>query len=56
MLEDTFTFFKIQQTAVEREIHCVWSDGTPTPGLEEMTNVNSVLSNLKELYVAIGDT
>ena len=47
MLEDTFTFFKIQQTAVEREIHCVWSDGTPTPGLEEMTNVNSVLSNLK---------
>ena len=56
MLEDTFTFFKIQQTAVVREIYCVWSDGTPTPGLEEMTNVNSVLSNLKKLYVAIGDT
>ena len=39
----------MQQAAAERKIQWVWSDGTTAPGLEEMTNVINVSSNLQRI-------
>ena len=39
----------MQQTVAERKIHWGWWDGTPVPGLEEMTNVNKVLPSFQRV-------
>ena len=44
-----FSPVEMQQTAAERTIHWVWPDGTPAPGLEEMTDVNKVLPSLQRV-------
>ena len=40
---------EIQQTAAERKIHWVGSDGTPAPGLGEISDVNKVLLSLQRV-------
>ena len=42
-----FSPVEMQQTAAERKIQWVLPDGTPTPGLEEMLNVNVLSSRPK---------
>ena len=46
-----FSPVEMQQAAAERKIQWVWSDGTPAPGLEEMTEVIDVSSNLQRVLL-----
>ena len=46
-----FSPVEMQQAAAEWKIQWVWSDGTPAPGLEEMTNVVKVSSNLQRVLL-----
>ena len=46
----SFSPIEVQQMAAERNVQWLWSDGTPTPGLGEMINVDRVLSSVLRVY------
>ena len=46
----SFSPIEVQQMAAKRNVQWMWSDGTPTPGPGEMTNVDSVLPSILKVY------
>ena len=47
---DLFSSIEVQQVAAKEYVQWVWSDGNPTPGLGELTIVDSVLSSVLSVY------